>query len=368
MSGSRLADRMYVHLLRALAGGRWASGERLPSMREVARDLGTSRTTLQQVVIMAGDQGLLRTQPRHLVEVRPGAAQRSRELLAALSRRDDLRRLAIVVPQERYKAQVYISMATLVAEEAANRHIRAERVSMPRENQAAFSRHLMRTYDAAYILSLLPDYLGVVFDLAAYGFPALLFNRRVDGLALPALNEDDYGAAQQIGNILKGFGHRDACMINTTLYSSISHQRGHDDGWMAFLEQSDLMESCSMPLVYFKRGMFPMVFDRLLRHCPSITAYVLAVPSMAEDVARSELFRQMEVPRDLSLAPVGLMRPFFWPSRYPPLTQCAMDIYRAAQCAVEMIDLMLLGNPGPPSLRVPMKITLTDSIGPAPQR
>lgn len=317
---------------------------------------------------MASDQGLLRTRPRHLIEVQPGSAQRSRDLLAGLSTRDDLRRLAIVVPQERYGAQVYINIARSVTEEAAKRHIRAERVSMPRQNQEAFSRWLMRTYDATYILSLLPNYLGVVFDLAAYGFPALLFNRRVDGLALPALNEDDYGAAQRIGNILRGYGHRDVCMIDTTLYDSMSGQRGQADGWMDFLGQSGLMESCSMPLAYFKRGMFPMVFDRLLRHCPHITAYVLTVPSTAEDVARNELFRQMEVPRDISLATTGSILPFSWPSRYPPLTDCGMDLYRASQCAVEMIDQMLLGNLNTPSLRVPVEIDLTDSIGPAPQR
>jgi DNA-binding LacI/PurR family transcriptional regulator len=77
---------------------------------------------------------------------------------------------------------------------------------------------------------------------------------------------------------------------------------------------------------------------------------------------------RLKVPEQLSLATLGSMATEPAPSWSPPLTNLDIDHARTAQCIVEIIQKMIAVEPYPPVLRMPLKLQVTESIGPPPER
>lgn len=86
-SGMDVASTLRMSLLDQLRGGRWRSGERLPTERELAESYGVSRTTVRKALLDLKQQGWIEqtvgsgtfvselARPRTAVSVRQGSAQ-----------------------------------------------------------------------------------------------------------------------------------------------------------------------------------------------------------------------------------------------------------------------------------------------------
>jgi GntR family transcriptional regulator, transcriptional repressor for pyruvate dehydrogenase complex len=71
LTGGRVSDQVFRVLLEALLSGRYAPGEKLPTQRALAADLGVNMTSLREAVGRLEQMGLL--------EVRQGDAMRVRD-------------------------------------------------------------------------------------------------------------------------------------------------------------------------------------------------------------------------------------------------------------------------------------------------
>jgi len=72
------------------------------------------------------------------------------------------------------------------------------------------------------------------------------------------------------------------------------------------------------------------------------------------------------LPEDMSVATFDMLYRVTLPSWCPPMTALYDDPRRSIECMIEMLDRMWRGDRHPPSIRVPMDLHRTDSIGPAP--
>src|SRR3954452_18849706 len=71
VAASLVSDRVFAQLLEALLSGRYAPGEKLPTQRTLAADLGVTMSSVREA--------LKRLEPMGLVDVRHGSAMRVRD-------------------------------------------------------------------------------------------------------------------------------------------------------------------------------------------------------------------------------------------------------------------------------------------------
>lgn len=370
MAKLHVVDRLYGAFVRAVASGTWAPGERVPSMRDLARQFDASRASVNVAISKAARQGLFSIQRRVGAVVSPEGPQRAQRLLGSLTVRSSGARLAILVPAEFFPlsggAPDYAHMTAVVAQEATTRGVRTRILPIERSDQVALARSVMRRYDAVLLLGIVAEHLPILFPFAQTRFPAVVYNRRIPGIDLPAVMQDAHGASRRLGEVLHGLGHRDMCLVASPRYVGLYGHHGHVEGWLDFLKEADLLDECSMPILYFERGYFPLVLDRILRLMPKITALVVGLSPLLSYIADNPRFHHLDIPGRLSVATFGSVRHVRWPSCYPPVTSFELDLKRMAECVMDTVTDMLAGAPAPPSVRVPLHLIQTDSIGPAP--
>jgi DNA-binding LacI/PurR family transcriptional regulator len=365
-----LALRVYDLVLRRIASRTWPSRRRCPSIRDLARELRVSPQPVREAFRLAAAQRLLTLGVKRRAVVLSGADRRASRLLAEHHRTAERRRLAILIPQEYFPltgAPFHQQLAAAVASAAVPRGWSCRLVRIAAEDQYRQAQAVVRQFDTAFAVDPSPLKLAVLFMLGAHSFPMLSFNRCVPGIDHPVLTTNNYGASQQVGRLMADLGHRNLCFITTPKHEYLDVVKSSTNGWLDFLRESGLMDSCTMPLAYYKMpAMFPLLLDRLLRQTPPITAFLLDVAADLIYIGRDERFSRLRIPGDVSLAVMGSTTGTPWPSRHPPVTSFEVDWDRVGCCAIEMLDQMLAGNPHPKSIRVPLNIHLTESLGPAP--
>lgn len=371
MARPRLADRVLERLLRELAEGTWPAASRLPPTRQLAAEFGVSLRPLQAAIREAGRLGLLDVAPRQPVFVRPEAAERARQLVRERSARPASRRLAVLTndprlfqTHETYWSQVFRS----IMREATKHGIKVEPVRWPVATQFSFAKQLrMQGYGAALAIGIDAERLASLMEMARVQFPVLLHNRWIPWLGLPSLMRDDYHASQRIGQKLQQLGHRRMCFLSPTLSEELYGGRGRIKGWMDFVDQAGLLETCVPPVCYVNTvaGALDSQVRHMLEGPGAATAVVFASEALAKSILEHPRFAHMRVPEALSVATFDSPAEIRVTATRPPLTSITLDMTRAAECAVEMIEAMLSGNRHPPNIRVPLEINITDSIGPA---
>lgn len=369
ISSGRGDQRRAAYLLRGLAAGRWKAGETLPGVRQLAEENSVSRRPVHKAVARAAYGGLLEVRERQPTQVAAGAQVRAEQLLAKEARQAKLRRLAIVMPEginPKSGKSFYSVLTRIIVAEARQRNFQADVLSLPPDRQRDFAERLAHRYHAAVAIGILPDHMVCLHILSERQFPVVVFNRQIPGIDLPVLREDDYGAVCHLGRILLGLGHRNVCMISPHQYESLYGGQSQADAWMSLLTEQGILDECTWPLVYFKDDTLPLVLDRLLHRFGDITALVFAAPALLQCIARDERFHHLRIPGDISIATTGSMMNVVWPDFYPPVTCFELDFARTAQCMLDMICQMLGGNLHPPTVRVPLNLHLTESIGPVP--
>ncbi|MBN2584041.1 MAG: substrate-binding domain-containing protein [Planctomycetes bacterium] len=373
MKHPALRLKVYDVLLRKLASRAWTPGSRCPSIRDLARNLKTSRQPVQQALQMAVQNRLLTTRSTRRAVVLPGADRRAADLLAEDHLTAQRRTLAVLIPEEFFPlrgAPYQHRLAKVVAAAAATRGWECRIVKIPAEDQSKSAGKVVRQYDAAFVVDVSPRKPAFLFTLAEYGFPMLSFRRQAPGIDHPVLTINEYGASQQLGRLMVEHGHRNLCFIASLKHEYTDGPKSAVKGWTDFLDKVGLLATSTMPLAYYNirtPDVFLLLMEQLLRLSPRITGFVFHVPPHLAFLASDGKFRDLRIPHDVSIAVMSSMAGVSWPAHLPPVTSFEVDWDRAGHCAVEMIDQLLAGNPHPKSIRVPLNIQLTDSIGPAPK-
>ncbi len=120
---STVVNSVVEKLREALARGQWRSGEMLPGQRELAEQLGISRPSLREAVIVLETLGLVRSMPGKGVVVLDGVAsepQRSDSTVAGASLEDVL--------QLRYTLEPFI--VGLVAQSISSKEVGQLRLTL----------------------------------------------------------------------------------------------------------------------------------------------------------------------------------------------------------------------------------------------
>jgi len=246
-------------------------------------------------------------------------------------------------------------------------------VPLPLRNQLASTRSLAdHGYQAAVCLGFQPSYAPALFLLRDQKFPVVLLNRRFPWLQVPAVLVDGDRPTRQLIDVLVRHGHRDLCMVSHFSAEDSPCSRNMVGTWTEHLEQCGLLQDCTVPL-----RILPWVpalaqnrnlFTDILRQRKRPTAVVLTSAYWVERFLGDPPFARLRIPEDMSLA---MFSPGESELRTPggiPLTTLEINHRRAAECVLELAAKMLDGNPRPASIRIPLDLRLTDSIGPAPRR
>jgi DNA-binding transcriptional MocR family regulator len=96
MGNAVVPQRVFRYLLERLAGGQWPVGCLVPSLRDVARELGISHRPVHLAWKQAMHEGLLETRVCAKARVTSRAAARARAMLASLAEEETCRHVAIL--------------------------------------------------------------------------------------------------------------------------------------------------------------------------------------------------------------------------------------------------------------------------------
>ena len=370
------ADTVLERLLRGLAACRWEPGANLPPVRQLARDFAASRAAVVSALHRAAASRLIQVRQRRPVRVLAGAPEAARRLLAKLPRYRHGPSIAVVTPESFLRpGHVHGIFAVLnedIVREAAHHNMNATVVALAPEEQLSFARTLAkRGFDAAIFTGLTLDYLVSLTVLHAQAFPALLFNYHVPGLDLPSVFIEDYSASQRVAANLVALGHRNLCMVSqeTAPVRNVRHNM-RVPGWLNYLAEHDLVEGCTLPIYSplwtLHLDPWSPTFRKALAGPDRPTALVFAHDPWARLFLREPAFASLAIPDQISLVTFESDRTIPSVPWCPPLSTVHVDYQRVAECMIEMVTAMLAGNLKPANLRVPLRIEMTESIGPVP--
>jgi len=371
MPGKPRKRRIFEGLLRRLAVGQWASGCRLPPVRELEREFGVSHATMLAALRLAAEQGLVAVQSRRPVTVLPGARDLARRLLESRAGRPESGRVAVMVPERLWPVDdtpFFGEFMAAIRGEAEKHGLAVEAVKWPVVEQVAFAHSLPdRGFDAAFAIAVRAEYLAALYVLHQQRFPLVVFNAKIPQLRLPAVNMDEYGAARQMATRLVALGHRNLCLVSWAFDTRLRGDQHRVMGWLDYLKESNLIGECLMPVVYATaREDVMATFGRIFGFPDRPTAVVFAYEPLCLAFLEHPAHRHMKVPDRVSIAtfdPVPHVPAGSW---CPPVTTILSDMTRAAQCVFELVQETMKGNLEPRSIRVPMHIDATGSIGPPP--
>jgi len=368
----RLISRIAERFMRRLASGSWQAGQALPATRTLAKEFAVALGTMQAALREVADKGMLQIRQRRPTLVCPDAVERARALLAELATRPASRRLAILVP-DRFlplpPVSTYGQLIDLVMPAADRKDIECAVVPWPLRDQVpAVQSFVHHDYGAALCVGVTEAYLVPLTVLYEQRFPVVLFNRRFPDLHLPTVRHDDDGAMRRITDHLIGFGHRRIRLVTPHDPTVMRSQMNWITNWIRYVDEKGLLDVGDLPVCYVPPAGDPVRFvRRILRSPAQTTALIMGSGSVTDVVCAAAEAEGLRIPDSLSVATFGSGARMPHTVSHQPLTTIASDLGRMAQCLVETVDRMLGGNLYPPSIRVPLQIHLTGSIGPPPR-
>jgi DNA-binding LacI/PurR family transcriptional regulator len=365
-----LRERVSRYLLRKLADGQWQEGARLPSLRSVATRLRVSIRPVYITWQWAEQIGLIVRNARGEAVAATGAADRSRQILAEGGEDARLKRLAILlpasfeIPLDPDRGPFHCKLVGAIQIAAANRGYESSVLNMPLHDQLAEADRLQHRFDAFVIVELSPASLVTVTRLVESRVPVVLFQRKVPGLSLPAVAIDDYDAGQRLAELFIHNGHTNMTLVTTSIRcNDIMDSRimAHH-GWLDALRKHHILDSCTMPVICEIDG--EPFLDRLLHLRPRITAIAATSPSVIHRLAHDRAFSHIRVPHDLSIAMTSSSESLKLPPEFPPVTCFEVDWERAGACTMELIEHLMISRADLKTIRVPVRLHLTESIAP----
>lgn len=231
----RLSERLPAHrriataLTEAIEQGRYGPGARLPAETDLAAELGVSRGTLRQALRALRDDGLIEAVPGRGNFVTHGSPNRPE------ARR---RVVGVVVPSV---AQPYVpdllgwledelhsrGYAMLVGSGGSTREQQAGRIHRILDEGASGL--------VVYPVDYEPD-PSLFAHLVESGFPVVLIDRHLVGLAIDAVQPDNVGGAYAAVSHLAQLGHRRIAFVSTdnlTTTSVAERLQGYEQALLA---------------------------------------------------------------------------------------------------------------------------------------
>jgi DNA-binding LacI/PurR family transcriptional regulator len=344
----------------------------------MAAEFGVALASMQRALRRAGRARLLQVRERHAVRVLPGAAARAGRRLARLAAQSQRRRVAVLLPERYFPLSgnpFYNELTQAIIIESRHRGILTSVIPWSLYGQVSASGALARRgFGAAFAIGFRPEHMVSLYVLREHHFPVATFNRRYDEIDTPSVRIDDYAAARSLVDGLVELGHRNICLViheTSPTGEPADVRHGRTAGWIDAVRAHGLTRHCLMPI--YVGSLSPLdfynpLFVRLMRSSVRPTALVFGHVPWALQFLANPRFRHLEVPREVSLVTFEgspELAQFRW---CPPLTTLRTETKRIAQCAVETLEKLLAGDPKPPTIRVPMKVEYTDSLGAAPAK
>jgi DNA-binding LacI/PurR family transcriptional regulator len=370
-----IIDNVAKWIMRSISEGTWSAGNQLPSVRKLASQLHVSHSTVVAVIRQLVGHGLIEVQERCRMRLAPGAAELAQRLLRPAPLAPQPRRIALlVVDQYRSRADhpFHHMLMDCITVEVNRQGWEISVVWWPVRTPLSVAQSLSRAnYDAAICLGFTATNILSLAFLYLEKFPLVLFNWQPSGLDLHAVTIDLYGAARKMAATLVALGHRNLCLVTHPLSAAEvgeSSPRGMANGWVSYLEEKGLLETCSLPLyvTWGRRDTYDSVFRMVLSSPNRPTAIVFAYGIWAKEYLLDDEFVRFEVPGGISLASLEMTVGIPALPWCPPLTNLEINHTRTAQCLVETVQKMLDGETCPLTIRVPLDMNVTESIGPPP--
>lgn len=216
-----LGDRLPAHrrvataLIDAIEAGRYPPGSRLPAEIDLAAEFGVSRGTLRQALASLRADGFIEAVPGRgsfVTHASPSRPERRRRVVG------------VVVPSV---AQPYVPDLLSWIEDELHQHGYAMLVGSSgttREQQAG-RVHRILDEGASGLIAYPVDYEpdpALFGHLSGRGFPVVLIDRHLVGLAIDAVMPDNVGGAYAAVSHLAGLGHRRIAFVSTDNLSTTS--------------------------------------------------------------------------------------------------------------------------------------------------
>ncbi|NIA22530.1 MAG: GntR family transcriptional regulator [Anaerolineaceae bacterium] len=252
MSRRTLTDSVYEGLLRRLAEGQWAEGQRLPVVRQLETEFGVSRVTVLSAMRRAAERGVIRVRPRHFTSVAPQAAEQATQLLADLHSRPGKRRVAMLWPEHLGPGKVRFTFGQLLEQDigpaAARKDIELELVEWPHTDQAAFVEKIIRRgFAAALAFGVNTQMLASMYEFRRRRFPVMTFNRHVPETDVPSILLDEQGGSRKIASALAALGHRNLCLVYMAFDNRLREGEQRVNSWIDYLARPACWKAAPCP-------------------------------------------------------------------------------------------------------------------------
>jgi DNA-binding LacI/PurR family transcriptional regulator len=377
----RAADRLIYVLAQGIAAGRWKPGDTLPTVRDLARETGISTPTTAKAIRLAAESGLVALHANRPATVLPDAPRIAAGMLDLPAAAPETpasspgrTRIALLFPDVDWPLRnpPLVSLRQHLNTHAAKVGMDIELMPWPIKDQLNFALSLAaRGYAGAICLGMRAFYQAGLLALATHRFPTLLVNRRYPHVPLPTITGDNYRPAYDLALRLARLGHRSVSLVADLLPNIEMEVPGVIRGWVDGLVEADLLHQCPIP-VYITPHLdalmtSPRTFEQLLLRSDRPTALFFYWPVWSSVILTDPRFAEFRIPDDVSvIVAMAGERPLALPGA-PPLATLDYDYDRMASCAIQMITDLIAGKPHSELLQLPLRLNLTESVGPPPK-
>jgi GntR family transcriptional regulator of arabinose operon len=354
--GDPLYLQIYDGLRQRIVDGEWQHGETLPSEPELCQVFGVARGTVRQALAALETNGYI-------------SRQRGRGTYVTWNRssvrpaRSRVGQIGFVVP---YVRDSYVTTILLGVERAASDQglsVTFKHVDNSLEKQAAVVQELVEHGCAGIIVYPVDSiHASPLDDLIRTGYPIVLVDRYLRGVASDYVISDHFGGALRATQHLVRLGHRHIGFVTWADPAiSMEHRLA---GYQRALSEAGLPAD---PARILEVASYPAIDkaalkDFLLRNANGMTAAFAANDQIA--LAIYEAARQAGIRIPEALAVVGFDDLEFTSHLDVPLTTVAQSAFTIGEQAVEALLRRLRGEVvGWQQIILPTRLVIRESCG-----
>ncbi|MBN1671023.1 MAG: substrate-binding domain-containing protein [Kiritimatiellae bacterium] len=316
----KVGERIFSHIRKR---GLW--GQRLPSQRDLADQLGVSLETAHKGISYLRQAGIIVSVPRqgsyvvnHPVETL-ATASRAKMLLVVDRSRDPRRSQIfreIYSPLDRFAAERGLDTVVAPLDEGAD--------------QTSFTT----TYppvpgDVLVFLRIIRGFDRIKRVLRTFQSPAVLLDHFEPTLGIPGICDDGFAAMQQVARHLVQAGHRRIAYLD---YADPAHNPWKRDGYQSVIKEAGLAEDPSriVPVPSKREAVDRAVREMMQR--PSPPSAILAVDD-GRAVSAIHTLRELHLRPGHDIAVTGHGDSAFADGEYTELTSVRLDWAKLGELA-----------------------------------
>lgn len=336
---------------RLIASGHYRAGDTIPPERQLCAMYDVSITTVRKAVLDLAAQGLVERAVGRGTFVRAPVRQ--------------VARIALAATYDQTLSEPSIMPVVTAMQEAAGT-AGASLTSIQQDAAGPLAEFLRRAVgrgDVQGIILFTHQSLhhADIAEIAASGFPYLIFNRYLDEQPINCIVMNDTEAAEQAVNYLYHLGHRRIAHLPGYLHTTLGRDR--TAGYYQAMR---------------RHGLIPWVLDAgwsieegiaattaLLTARPLPTALLASSDHTATGALRALRRAGLRVPEDISV--LGFANLPGSEMVDPPLTTMGYDRRRMGQLTLEAVVKLIQGAPPPGKIVVPAQFIERLSCAPPPK-